>query len=89
MSTISLQVTYRKGRPFAAYIYLASRAGDTSTRVEEITADLLVDYAADGRPLGIEIVTPEAVSTEAILEVFDELGLGRPAAEELAPLRAA
>ena len=89
MSAISLQVTYRKGRPFAAYIYLSPRGGDKSVRTEEVTADLLVDYAADGRPLGIEIVTPEAVPTEAILKVFDDLGLGRPADDDLAPLRAA
>ncbi len=89
MNTISLQVTYRKGRPFAAYIYLSRRPGDKSVRTEEVTPDLLVDYAADGRPLGIEIVTPEAVPTEEILKVFDELGLGRPAEDELAPLRAA
>ena len=89
MNTISLQVTYRKGRPFAAYIYLSRRPGDKSVRTEEITSDLLVDYAEDGRPLGIEIVTPEAVPTEEILSVFDRLGLGRPADDELAPLRAA
>lgn len=89
MSTISLQVTYRKGRPFAAYIYLSRRPGDKSVRTEEVTPDLLIDYAEDGRPLGIEIVTPEAVPTEEILGVFDRLGLGRPPDDELAPLRAA
>ena len=89
MNAISLQVTYRKGRPFAAYIYLNRRPGDTSARTEQITEDLLVDYADDGRPLGIEIVTPEAVPTEEILRVFDKLGLGRPPEAELAPLRAA
>ena len=89
MNVISLQVTYRKARPFAAYIYLDRRPGDTSARTEKVTADLLVDYAEDGRPLGIEIVTPEAVPMEEILRVFDKLGLGRPAQAELAPLRAA
>ena len=89
MSTMTLQVTYRKGRPLAAYIYLSPRSGEKSVRTEEVTADLLVDYAADGRPLGIEVVTPGAVPIEAILDVFDSLGLGRPTDEELAPLRAA
>ncbi len=89
MSTISLQVTYRKGQPFAAYIYLTRHPGEKSARTEHVTSDLIVDYAADGRPLGIEIVTPEAVPTEDILRVFDGLGLGRPADAELAPLRAA
>jgi uncharacterized protein YuzE len=89
MPPITLQVTYRRGRPFAAYIYLTARSGVRSDRTAELTPDLLVDYAADGTPLGIEIVTPEAVSLEQIYRVFDDLGLGRPEPAELAPLRAA
>jgi uncharacterized protein YuzE len=82
-------VTYRKGRPFAAYIYLDRRPGEKSVRTQEVTSDLLVDYAEDGRALGIKVVTPEAVTLEEILEVFDRLGLARPAEAELEPLRAA
>ncbi|MGH7564624.1 MAG: DUF2283 domain-containing protein [Gemmatimonadota bacterium] len=89
MNAISLQVTYRKGKPFAAYIYVSRRPGEPSVRTEEVTPDILVDYASDGRPLGIEIVTPEAVPLEAIFEVFDKLGLARPAETELGPLPAA
>ena len=89
MSALSLQVTYRKGEPFAAYISLALHTGDEVARTEEALPDLLVDYASDGRPLGIEIVTPRAVSLEAINEVFDRLGLGRPDPADLRPLQAA
>ena len=85
---VSLQVTYRKGKPFAAYIYL-SKPGQKSSRTETISEDLLVDYSGDGTPLGIEIVSPDLVSVEEILSVFDRLGLGRIEAEELGPLRAA
>ena len=28
MKTVSLQITYRKGKPFAAYIYLSHRHGE-------------------------------------------------------------
>ena len=86
--SISLQVTYRKGKPFAAYIYL-SKPGQRATRTETISEDLLVDYGKDGTPLGIEIVSPDLTSIEEILRVFDRLGMGRIAAEELAPLSAA
>jgi len=89
MNEMSVQVTYRRGRPFAAYIYLARRPGEKTARTEEVSADLLVDYSADGRALGIEVITPEAVEIQDILEVFDRLGLGRPSEEELEPLRAA
>ena len=48
MKTVSLQITYRKGKPFAAYIYLSNRCGQKSVRTEAITEDLLIDYAQDG-----------------------------------------
>ena len=86
--SVSLQVTYRKGKPFAAYIYLA-KPGQKSIRTASVSEDLLVDYAEDDTPLGIEIVSPGLVSIEEILSVFDRLGLGRIEAEELKPLRAA
>lgn len=89
MNSISLQVTYRKGRPFAAYIYLDRRPGDETVRTEEVTSDLVVDYGEDGRALGIEVITPGAVGVEEIFEVFDRFGLGRPSESELEPLRAA
>jgi uncharacterized protein YuzE len=89
MMPVSLQITYRRGRPFAAYIYLSRRPGEKVARTEPISPDLLVDYAADGRPMGIEIVTPEAVSLDEVYLLFDRLGLARPSPGELAPLQAA
>jgi len=89
MSAMSVQVTYRNGRPFAAYIYLAHAAGAGTARTEEVTSDLLIDYASDGTPLGIEIVSPGIVTEQEINMVFDRLGLARPSPADLAPLRAA
>ncbi|MCY3682119.1 MAG: DUF2283 domain-containing protein [Gemmatimonadetes bacterium] len=89
MKTVSLQITYRKGKPFAAYIYLSHRCGQKSVRTEAITEDLLIDYAQDGTPLGIEIVSPGIVSIDEIQGIFDRLGLGRVEPVELEPLNAA
>jgi len=89
MSAFSIQVTYRKGKPFAACIYLAARPGQKSVRTREIGPDLVVDYAADGSALGIEIVSPCEVTVDEINRAFDELGLGRPSPSDLRPLRAA
>jgi uncharacterized protein YuzE len=61
-----LQVGFLKGKPFAAYLYLARRAGDVSARTERQDAGLLIDYAADGRAIGIEITAPSKVTLEAI-----------------------
>ena len=77
MKTVSLQITYRKGKPFAAYIYLSRQHGQKSARTEAVTEDLLIDYAQDGTPLGIEIVSPGIVDIDEIQSVFDRLGLGR------------
>jgi len=89
MTGVSIQVTYRKGKPFSAYIYLPHKPGKKSARTEQVGPELLIDYAADGSPLGIEIVSPGYVTEEEIHAAFDRLGIERPSSEELAPLRAA
>ena len=89
MKTVSLQITYRKGKPFAAYIYLSRWNGQKSVRTEAISEDLLIDYAQDETPLGIEIVSPRMVSIDEIQAVFDRLRLDRPPLIDLEPLKAA
>ena len=89
MKSISLQITYRKGKPFAAYIYLASKHRQKSVRTEQTTQDLLTDYAENGTPIGIEILSPGDVHVDEIQRVFELLGLDKPASAELEPLRPA
>ncbi|MDE2812514.1 MAG: DUF2283 domain-containing protein [Gemmatimonadota bacterium] len=89
MKTVSLQITYRKGKPFAAYINLAHQHSQKSVRTEAVTEDLLIDYAQDNTPLGLEVVSPGMVSIDEIQRVFDRLGLGRLEPAELEPLKAA
>ncbi len=86
---ISLQVTYRNGQPFAAYIYLERRPGEKSSRSQEMAPEIVVDFSADDRPIGVEIINPGVTTVEEILGVFDQLGLGRPDPAELEPLVAA
>jgi hypothetical protein len=89
MKSLSLQVTYREGRPSAAYIYLDRQPGMKSARTEVVAPEIVVDFGFDDRPIGIEIVDPLGVTTADILSVFDALGLVRPQKHELAPLEAA
>ena len=56
---------------------------------EDRLAALLVDYAEDGTPLGIEVVSPGYVSIDEIQNVLDHLGIGRLEPAELEPLKAA
>ena len=52
-----LEVTFRKGKPLAAYLYLPRSVGAKSTRTEEALPGVLVDFAASGEPIALEIVT--------------------------------
>jgi uncharacterized protein YuzE len=61
MRSSYLEVTFRRGRPLAAYLYLPRTPGDKSDHVEQAGAGLLVDYTADGKPIGIEITAPAQV----------------------------
>ncbi|MFQ6047146.1 MAG: hypothetical protein ACE5PT_12465 [Gemmatimonadales bacterium] len=84
-----LEVTFQKGKPLAAYLYLPRPGGAKSARTERAPAGLLVDYSSDGRPIGIEITAPSLATAEQLNALLGELGLPPVASEELAPLRAA
>ena len=90
MTERSLQITYRKARPLAAYLYLAHPTGERSARTEPSPDGLVVvDYAADGRPIGVEITAPEAVTLERLNGVLRELGQPPLPETEFRPLTAA
>lgn len=84
-----LEVTFRKGKPFAAYLYLPRQAGIKSVRTTEAAPGILVDYTASGVPIGLEITAPMHVTVDAVNDVLETLQLARIAPEELAPLHAA
>ena len=84
-----LEVTYRKGRPIAAYLYLPRQVGAKSSRTESVGPGTLVDYDEAGEPIGIELTAPLTVGVAQINAVLDKLGLQKVSDEELAPLRAA
>ena len=81
-----LEVTYRKGRPLAAYYYLPREDGDKSVRTERLAGGLLVDFTSDGRPIGIEIASPARLELRAVNEALVRLGQEPVRQEDLAPL---
>jgi uncharacterized protein YuzE len=90
MTERSLQITYRKGRPLAAYLYLAHPTGERSAKTEASPDGLIVvDYGADGRPIGIEITAPEAVTLERLNGLLRELGQPPLPESEFRPLTVA
>ena len=90
MTERSLQITYRKGQPFAAYLYLSRVTGERSVRTEP-TADglVIVDFAADGRPAGIEITAPGAVTLDRINSLLQHLAQAPLPEADFGPMRAA
>ena len=90
MTERSLQVTYRKGRAFAAYLHL-SHPDRREEREDGGVAGRpsLVDYGATGRPIGVEITAPQAVPLERLNQLLAELGEAPLAEQEYKPVRAA
>jgi hypothetical protein len=90
MTERSLQVTYRKGRPFAAYLHLSHQTGEKSARtVPSPDGLLVVDYDASGRPIGVEITAPTAVSLERLNHALAALGESPVSEQDYLPVRAA
>jgi len=84
-----LEVTFRKGRPFAAYLYLPRPPGASSARTQQAAPGILVDYSNADEPIGIEITAPNHVTAEQINGVLKAIGMASVSPEDLAPLRAA
>jgi hypothetical protein len=89
MESAYLNVTFRGGKPLAAYYYLTDRRGQRSYRSRKAPPGLVVDYARNGEPLGIEIISPRTITMAAINRVLRELELPLVTRAELRPLRAA
>ena len=84
-----LEVTYRKGRPLAAYYYLPRQETDKSARTERAEGGLLVDYSSEGRAIGIEITSPSGFDLTQLNRLLKRLGHEPVDQEDLAPLVAA
>jgi len=89
MNKAYLEVTFRRGRPIAAYYYLPRKRGQKSYRTRRIEPGLVLDLNRDGQAIGIEITAPSKVSVAALNRVLTKLGLSRVTRDELAPLLAA
>lgn len=89
MKSSYLEVTFRHGRPLAAYLYLPRRASDKSHRSERVEPGLVIDFNRSGKPIGIEITAPAKLSALVLNRVLRRLGLPAVTRADLAPLRAA
>lgn len=89
MNESYLEVTFRHGRPIAAYLYLPRRPGEKSYRTSRADPGLVIDLNRRGKPIGIEITAPGKASVSALNRVLRDLGLPPVKRADLAPLWAA
>ena len=84
-----LEVTFRHGRPIAAYYYLPREANQRSVRSRRVEPGLVIDFAAEGHAIGIEITAPSKISLDALNDVLRDLGQAPASSTDLAPVLAA
>lgn len=84
-----LEVTYRHGRPLAAYYYLPLEDRAKTARTCRVDPGMVIDFAADGSALGIEITAPAKLTMAALNRVLKELGFPPLRRGDFAPLRTA
>jgi uncharacterized protein YuzE len=84
-----LEVTYRKGKPVAAYLYFPRNVGASAVRTEDAGSGLRIDYDAQGKALGVEVTAPALATVEHLNGVLSGLGQELLHAREWAPLEAA
>ena len=88
MISASLEITYRRGKPYAAYFHLPHERADFAAKTEKISDDLVVDYAEDGRPIGVEIVSPGYVTRTELSALLKRLELDPDLIDEFVPVLA-
>jgi len=89
MKETYLEVTFRRGKPIAAYYYLPRQAGQKTSRSVPVEGGMVVDLAKNGEPLGIEITAPALFSSSRLNRVLRQFGMPPAKASDLTPLRAA
>jgi hypothetical protein len=83
-----LEVTFRGGKPLAAYLHLPKKSGTKTARSEKAEKGLVVDFDERGQMIGIEITAPSLVTAEDVNAVLERFGQPKLGSEELAPLAA-
>ncbi len=83
-----LEVTFRKGKPLAAYLYLPRKSGVRIARTIDAGHGVRVDIDDHGAPMGVEITAPGAVTVAELNAVLVRHGIAALDKDEWAPLAA-
>jgi uncharacterized protein YuzE len=89
MTDVYLEVTYRNGRPWVAYLYLPRKNGEKSDHCRKMDPDIVLDINREGSLIGIEMLAPNLVTLEGVNAILAQYGLNALEASVLKPLLAA
>ena len=89
MTQAHLEVTYRHGEAFAAYLRLPRPRGASVAATREVTRSLLADVDATGQLLGLELLAPHTTTVADVQAVLAQFPAVEVADRDLAPLRKA
>jgi uncharacterized protein YuzE len=81
-----LQLTFRGGRVLAAYLYFRRGPKITSARTKREPDGMIVDFDADGAPIGIEFIAPSKLTLAKVNGLLQSLGQSLGSADEFWPL---
>lgn len=89
MKDVYIEITFRKGKAIAAYIYLSRKPGVTSDISKKIKDNIIADYDKEGCLIGLEITSPHKVNSSDINNILVSHNAQPVSEQELAPLKAA
>jgi len=89
MKRTYLEVTFRKGKPVAAYLHLPRANSAKAARSDAEKHGMVVDFTATGAPFGVEITAPTLVELGALNDLLYDLNVDEVEPADLAPLQAA
>jgi uncharacterized protein YuzE len=84
-----LSVTFRDGKPLAAYLHLPRADGAKVVRTTDAGRGILVDHDEHGRAIGVEITAPLAITVDDVNAVLESVGHAKLAPGEWTLGRAA
>lgn len=80
-----LQITFRKGVPFSAYLTFPRASEAMVGRTEQMENGFIVDRDIEGKPFGLELTNPK-VTLEQVNEILVQLGQEPLSSQEWAPM---
>ena len=89
MSQAQLEVTYRHGEAFAAYLRLPRPRGARVAATREVTPAILADVDSSGVLLGLELLAPQTTTAAEVQAVLAQYQAELVGERDLAPLRKA